>query len=239
MHTLSSTSDFAIIDDFLPPDEFRALWKDVRSTNYRHVHADQRRKVFRLADGDPFEGPSVYSEPPPTGLSTRELAFPTDRPIDAVFARIFESCHDWASVIGRRQDDWHTLTAKAHMYPPGTSLSWHGDGLGRTGAYALYVHPVWSPHWGGETLLAQPAIHETDRISADYVCDPFSSDGGAESRELLSPGSGTFVFPRPNRLLLIRAGVRHRVNAAHLGSGAEMRCSVSGFFLTRSPANDR
>jgi hypothetical protein len=232
MRTSQTTELFTVIDEFLPPEEFRRVWLDVRSAEYRNVHAELHRSVFRLADGSPLEGSPAYSQVPPQGLPGRACAYPTGRALDVIFDQLFRHCSEWSSVIGAYKADWSIVTAKAHIYPPGTGLSWHGDGAGRTGAYALYVHPVWSPHWGGETLIANPREVLGFDPAPNENGDLFSTDGGVESAELLNPGTGTFVMPRPNRLLIMKAGARHRVNPVHPGSGAEMRCSVSGFFLT-------
>jgi hypothetical protein len=40
-----------------------------------------------------------------------------------------------------------------------------------------------------------------------------------------------FLSPRPNRLVLLRGGVRHCIKKVESAAGNAFRASVSGFFL--------
>jgi Rps23 Pro-64 3,4-dihydroxylase Tpa1-like proline 4-hydroxylase len=48
---------------------------------------------------------------------------------------------------------------------------------------------------------------------------------------LLDQGIGTFIAPKPNRLVLMNQDVFHCVKPVLPAAGREFRLSVSGFFL--------
>jgi hypothetical protein len=85
-------------------------------------------------------------------------------------------------------------------YPSNSGFDWHHDGENSQLALVYYAVERWEPSWGGELLV----------------------DGG--------DGKGTFVAVRPNRLVIIKRGVNHKVAPISFRAGDQMRWSVAGFF---------
>lgn len=199
------TPDWAVIDDFLSPSQWRAALGYIDRESFRFVHESGWFRTYRLEDGNPLEGPTHLSR----ALSPAQAAsaMPTGKGIDALIARLDEVLDEFADIVGHRDRDWILFTARAFLYPRGTALSWHNDRdpeLPRSGAFAYYVHEHWKHGWGGELLLAPP-------------------EG---SRDL-----GRFVMPTPNRLVLIRAGVEHAIQPVLPAAGDAVRASIAGFMI--------
>ncbi|MFF4112602.1 2OG-Fe(II) oxygenase [Streptomyces sp. NPDC001714] len=128
------------------------------------------------------------------------LTFPTDRPIDLVIEALLRCRDDLAPWVGLEGFDWEFMSATPYIYPVGSGLSWHEDTAGRSGSFVLYVHPEWQVDWGGELLVG--------------------SDNG----------TGAYVGPRPNRLVVIKSGVHHCIKKVDISAGSNVRASVTGFF---------
>jgi hypothetical protein len=225
--TVASKS-YAVVDNLLTADEFAAVGRYLAEEPYRSAHAGGWDKVFSLADGAPLRGRLIVSRQLDNASTSNFIVWPTGQSVDLVLERIFEACSEWERWVGKQGADWTVLTGLPWVYPPGTALGWHRDRRGRSGAYAFYSHPIWQSSWGGETLIAdedQPVPESVNRPSRHTLFD------SADIDESTSPAIGAYVLPRPNRLLLISAGTRHRVNPARAEAGAPPRCSVAGFFL--------
>lgn len=101
-------------------------------------------------------------------------------------------------------DPWTGFTQSAWTFGAGHGLEWHGD-TGWVGSYIYYMHPQWRPSWGGEMLIA----------AGDAPCD----------------SGGVFIYPRPNRLVVLRGGAMHCIKKVESAAGRSLRASVSGFFF--------
>jgi 2OG-Fe(II) oxygenase superfamily len=106
-------------------------------------------------------------------------------------------------------EPWTGFSVSAWAYHPGMGLEWHCD-TGWLGGFIYYVHPVWRTSWGGELLVAAD-----DNSSA-----------------------GAFIYPQPNRLVLLRGGTRHCIKKVESAAGQAYRASVSGFFFNAGNASD-
>jgi hypothetical protein len=56
-------------------------------------------------------------------------------------------------------------------------------------------------------------------------------DDGPVSDAVMNDGCGTYVLPKPNRFVLLRKGVLHRISRVDANAGSRARASVTGFFL--------
>ena len=99
-------------------------------------------------------------------------------------------------------EPWTGFSVSAWIYRPGMGLEWHSD-TGWLAGYIYYVHPAWRASWGGELLVA-------------------AGDNSS---------TGAFVYPQPNRLVLLRGGTRHCIKKVESAAGQAYRASVSGFFF--------
>jgi Rps23 Pro-64 3,4-dihydroxylase Tpa1-like proline 4-hydroxylase len=105
-------------------------------------------------------------------------------------------------------------------------LGWHDDGEERTAAYTFYAHPAWAPEWGGELLIGTKRQDNTGRGTAFRRDDTFDE----LSPTVAGVCAGVFVVPLPNRLVVIRSGVPHRINRVEMAAGTNWRVSIAGFF---------
>jgi len=162
-------------------------------------------RVYRLTDGE-ARRPSLLDgtgdgSPGPAPLrafSEKLLALMAGAPI---------SLEPWT---GFSQSPW--------VYGPGAGLEWHSD-TGWLGAYIYYMHPLWHSSWGGELLVA----------SGDTPPSGGAASGDSRSAvEAVCRSGGVFIYPRPNRLVLLRGGTLHCIKKVE---GTASRASVSGFFF--------
>lgn len=225
MRITSASSAFCVIDDLLPTAAQTAVWEAFHTEPMVHVRR-HALNVYGLCDGDPYRGQTTSSG------NVRERAgmssYPSGRAIDRVVEAIRDALPEVTPWSGREGNDWDFFSATPYIYPAGTGLSWHEDtvrqeaGLTdrRTASFILYVHPEWRPNWGGELL----------------VCDSGAAATGADSdprrrrQDLVDAGIGTYVFPRPNRLVVLRSGLQHTIKKVDASAGDNFRASIAGFF---------
>ena len=50
-------------------------------------------------------------------------------------------------------------------------------------------------------------------------------------------GTGRYVFPKPNRLVIVAPGCAHCINPLPAAAGDQVRATLAGFFIT--PAGNR
>jgi hypothetical protein len=200
--TVVKSTDLVVLDDFLAPDLFARVVRGVRNQPLRLVHHPVWTKTWSFQDGSPLEGPAHFSLRAPWG----------DEGLDLFREALAREVAEHDDVIGASPADWETFTARTYVYPEGTSLQWHQDvehepdispRLRRTGAYVFYTHERWQTTWGGDLLIA-----------------------GVDGREV-----GTFVSPKPNRLVLLRVGIEHMIRRVDKAAGENVRSSIAGFFI--------
>ncbi len=59
-------------------------------------------------------------------------------------------------------------------------------------------------------------------------------------------GTGRYVFPKPNRLVIVAPGCAHRINPLTAAAGDKVRATITGIFITpagtraaRAPGGDK
>ncbi|MHA1599502.1 MAG: 2OG-Fe(II) oxygenase [Alphaproteobacteria bacterium] len=261
MKLVIKTPSFAVYDDVLEASAFDRVWQYVQRESYTCVHHQMWLKAWRLSDGSPLAGPVMYSDETTARIANqcdtrtvlppemvRKFVFPTGRHVDGLIETIAEHGGDWTELIGRRGNDWGGFTVRAFLYPQGAGLSWHLD-LGRySGAYIYYAHPTWNVKWGGELMVAdcEPGSKTFDphdpTTSSIYQPDKTKRfgqhlDNAWENEKLLEMGTGRYVFPKPNRLVIVAPGCAHCINPLTSAAGDKVRATITGFFIT--PAETR
>jgi Rps23 Pro-64 3,4-dihydroxylase Tpa1-like proline 4-hydroxylase len=232
-----SVLPFLVIDDFLPADIHRHIWLYFQVENFARVDVSSPTGQWAWHDGAALRGPTI-------GYRTKWHAkYPTGTAVDALMENIVRQEERFRPVLGKYDSDWNDFSASPALYPSGTGLSWHRDAENNAGSFVYYVHPAWNVEWGGELLLGDPA-----QMAIPAGLGPFFNpapadlnDDGASwlnshleneraSETLLAAGTGAFVMPKPNRLVVIRGGLPHKIAKVTLVAGAHMRASVTGFF---------
>lgn len=226
-----------VIDEALAAATFKALAREVARGDYRSVHAHKWDKAWRLWDGHPMRGESVYFDP--HGIfGWKGPTYPTSTSVDLLIDAVRRVSADCPDVAGAEGADWVALYLSPWLYPVGSALSLHQDGERYSGAFTLFTHTRWSVHWGGELHVSpevSPFVTQTKggttRSKAHDTDEAWMSDDGREDDD---PGIATSVLPTPNRLVLIGANRPHRVSRVDQNAGAHLRASIAGFFL-RAP----
>jgi hypothetical protein len=223
-----------VADSLLGSNAFAALRDHVAMSDYRAVHGQKWDRVWRLWDGNPQRGPSIYYDPD-RRFEWKGAAYPTgtavDQLIDAV--RTLSALHP--EVVGAECADWVGVYLCPWRYPVGSALSLHQDSARYSGSFTFFVHSRWRLHWGGELLVyppMEPTRGATSSAPALGQDQPWISDDGPEDSMIAD--ISVAISPSPNRLVLIGENRPHRVTRADQNAGAHLRASIAGFFL-RAP----
>jgi len=243
----------AVYDDFLEPEDARTLRNHLSFDRYVPVHAKAWEKVWSLNDGTPVRG-SVYSTKV-TNSETTAKPFSPGTPMYALYEKVLGLTSDLTDLIGNKDEDWSHFTATPFLYPVGSGARWHEDGKIRSGAYIYYFHKKWAASWGGELLIASKSREDLEedfrkerkieakssgetnaaaqrRVSTDTPrLDAFGPDfDGIHDAVIAANGLGTYISPRPNRMVVLGDNVPHKVNKVQVEAGENIRCTISGFF---------
>lgn len=221
-----------VFDDVLDPEAFQQLWTYFQYEDLAPV--TQTEGAWRLDDGRPMAGPEFFTptreeQEDGTFAPNDPSVYPTGSPVDHVLGALLDVMDDISPPVG---DDWHRVAGRSYVYPTGSALSWHSDDTDYfAGAFVYYAHPRWDAQWGGALLLA----HHEDPGSLPMV--PGRFDSGPYSEALMDPGLGTFILPKPNRLIVLGA-LPHMVTHVTKAAGQNVRASLAGFFVRREPGDD-
>lgn len=212
---------YAVYDDFLDEAEWTEVWQWFQSVDLAPV--TRTRGAWKLDDGEPLGGDEIVTPTRDAELGepgSDPSLFPSGTPLDLVLGGVLGLVDEVRDLVG---DDFARVTARPYVYPRGSALSWHSDDSSvYSGAFVYYAHPFWNAHWGGELLLADGAR------DAGIMGHRF--DDHAFSDALLERGTGVYVAPRPNRLVLL-GDAPHMVTPVRDAAGSAVRATVSGFFL--------
>ena len=112
-----------------------------------------------------------------------------------------------------------------YVWPPGVGLSWHSDS-NYEGAITYYAHNYWSSNWSGEFLTVEgdSYLEKPDDLKWRVF------DNSQLDELIMNHGIGNFIQPKPNRLVLSKAGangILHKVNRSTLQ--ARDRLTLQGF----------
>lgn len=214
------TPQFAVFDDVLSPEQLNDLRCYLNTSPFDDVHhlPDEKysggvKKVWRLHDGYPLKGPEFHL------TKTGDLT-PTPHPSFIILLDELMKCVP-QTPIG---PEWERLNSSMWVYPTGTGASLHADGS--SGAYAYYLHPEWRLHWGGMLVVLDEA---TEHAKPDAP-QPWLLDDD-EHRRVWTPGHGTVILPKPNRVVFLAPTAQHMITTVTQGT----RMSVGGFFKRSLP----
>jgi Rps23 Pro-64 3,4-dihydroxylase Tpa1-like proline 4-hydroxylase len=219
MREVIKNSRFVVWDDILSSEDFGQLLVHVSKSKFHSPHRNGWESVWKSTDGECMRTQALYTE-----------NFPTKTPLDKIFEVMTEACLINTEICGINPSNWDKMTVSSYIYPSGTRLSWHGDGGAYSAALTYYCHPRWSPHWGGELLVAEtPNQNYIPKL--DYDVAP-GVDHSQIDAWINAYGMGHMIVPKPNRLVLMKSGICHMVNRVDLAAGDNLRMSVVGFTMT-------
>jgi hypothetical protein len=235
MRRVLQRTNCVVIDDFLPAARLRAARAWFETQPFKFVHVPEVAFVFRVGDGNPLNGSTFIVPVRPIQEFTtdgkvpeaRALSFylyPTETLADRILESIIGEARKHAEIVGREGRDWVAMSGRPYIYPMGAGLGWHDDGTRYAGAFILYLHPSWDPDWGGELMVSEGRRAVPPRTNNVFGVP-------AEKSQLLQKGFGSFILPKPNRLVLLQGGTAHRVSPVTVSAGNHVRASISGFFF--------
>lgn len=218
MKIVLQTRKFAIIDDVLPPDQFERLWRHFQAEQFTIPHASGWQKVWRLSDSNCLGGPSYQ-------LTKK----PFNNYMDVVSSYLLAALKYAPEIKGEQGKDWVEATFRPYIYPRGSKLSWHNDGGSYHAALTYYVHPYWGSTWGGELMVAE--VPDIEKFQSKNSKGQPHLDHRWEDDFLGERGMGQWIFPKPNRLVIMAAGVFHNINRVDPDAGDHARCSIVSFLV--------
>lgn len=203
MHIHSQGTQFTVYDDVLDRDLLRQAQDAVAPDDLKPALSP----ISRIHDGLAFKG---YG---PRGELAPDLG---DVGADDVVAQLAAHCIRGTRSLGAEDVSAWGYSSTYMAYTVGTQLSWHDDRNGDWfGVFTYYLDP-WSSQWGGEL---------------DFMdCDSKELPDRANYEESVVDAAvnATTVFPRMNRLAVLKAGTLHRVRRVDQLAGANIRRTISG-----------
>ena len=224
-----------IVDNFLPQDLFTGFWYHIQGEQFEFVHSREWINAFSLSDGNPLWSRPAISHARNDDKHT--AVYPTNTAFDIFIGALISAASDFSHLIGHHGVDWDFFFSRIYLYPKDTGLSWHTDGkYDIAGAYIFYAHPEWKASWGAELQVNAVISPALEYPFKDTGFGPpkqvgFHLDDAAVDEALVEPGFGYFIFPKPNRLVLIRNRLLHQIKKVDRNAGNRVRCSVTGFFM--------
>ena len=208
MRTVTDNAQFRVQDEILSRKAFADLQDLLALAPFERVHQPGRGYAWRPEDGEPEDTtPCFHDDPQPWAASLFEVLLQPEA---------------FRPLVGT---GWKSVSARAFKHFAGSGLSWHTDDPSYAGAWVYFAHPAWDCHWGGELLVADPSCQGKQWRQ--------SGEASLRSENALvgEVGVGSYLFPKPNRLVVIAPGHMHRVNPVTSGAEGHARTTVSGFFL--------
>jgi hypothetical protein len=232
-----STDSFVVIDGLLGLDQQNLLWNYFQMQPFQRTEALEMRGHLLVEESAVLRGPTV-------GWGQAfDAEYPTETVVDELMKGVVVDCEDFiAPIVGKRGPDWAVFSATPTIHVVGQGEAWHRDADNRAGNWVYYAHPGWNVEWGGELLLSQekdiPAeygvyLHRL-RPMADLPNPPAwrSHLDNQDANELLmSRGIGSYVFPKPNRLVVVKGGTPYAIAKTRASAGRQVRASFGGFFV--------
>lgn len=210
-----------IFDNFLDEQLHQDVWQMMNSLEYRRTDSQNWLKVWTLADGAILRSIGWDAIAPDWKLKPSQAGGIVAPPalvklLDVVRKTFVHNLSD---------KKINKVNLTPCVWPPQTSISWHRDGGGisggRTGAFTYYVHKEWNAEWGGELMLSD--------LDEELGSVPF--DNSVVSNKLLESGSGSWIAPKPNRLVMNPSNAFHKV--AKTTQAASPRLTIQGFLMSQ------
>ncbi len=210
------TDEIAIFDEIFDSKGFKHFVSYFNRLPFVFRQSQGWLKIWRISDGQILSSPESYY-----------TKMPTNTPIDWIHNTVYHIAKNYLQdICGEEGKDWDEIVYTPYIYPEGTKISWHDD-HGYSAACIFYCHEEWSPHWGGELMVAKTppfdsvldGVEPDDEVSRKYT-----------NKLLNTYGYGTYISPVPNRMAFTKGSVWHGINRVDKSAGDHMRASVVAFF---------
>ncbi len=223
--------NFLVIDDLLSPEALNKVHDQLECDTYNAINYGED-KVYRFNSGPIYKSINKY--------------WSQDGPWKNNYEPFRLQLLETLSTIDSIPKDWSDkISMMVHAYYSGAELGWHRD-IKAKASYSFYAHQQWHPMWAGNLLVADPRTRHSgqasvttpsmdgtalkDSFGKDYGQRGVTFDHNLERETLFEPGMGTFVIPKPNRLVILRNQCFHKVERVDPAAGMAARVSLTGFF---------
>lgn len=221
----ASSEHFIILDGFLGDDARRNVWESFVSQTFNFIHDNGFERVFRLYDGNALYGEQTIVKRRDTHRSNDESgrSVKTSGKNQNPETKLINSIIRNGSVSRflSKVTEWRSITVQSFIYPVGAGLGWHDDDA-KLANFIYYPHPHWDASWGGELLISGAPVGKAGSTKVPGLYRH-------NDARVLEHGVGTFVMPKPDRLVMIRGGVSHCIKKVDAAAGSAIRASYSGF----------
>jgi hypothetical protein len=236
------TDFFTVIDDLLDEGQRVRLWNYFQMQPFQRVEAFDQQAHSLREDGIVLRGPTV-------GWGYKwDDQYPTETVVDDVLKGLVDASELYAKTIGRRGDDWEIVSATPTIHVAGQGHAWHRDADQHAGSWVYFAHREWNIEWGGELLLSHephiareygPYLHRLRPMDDLPEPPPWRShlDNADANELLLARGLGSYVVPKPNRLVVIKGAAPRAVAKVRPSAGRNVRASFGGFFVKTAPGS--
>jgi len=212
-----SYDHYLINDNVLPPDEFANLWRQIQTLRF-YFPERPWNKVWQITDPPPVSSDRFF-------WSQRPLPYGLD-----IIANKFVEAFQSSNYYGSEGDAWTDIVFTVYLNGRGSRLMPHADAPHYVGAALYYAHPTWSSSWGGELVFPDVPPLEERGTPGPLNGSLFTA---LEDECFTRSGTGTYVAPTPNRMVLIRPNTWHRTFPVDIDAGNRLRCSISAFILQK------
>jgi 2OG-Fe(II) oxygenase superfamily len=220
---------YLIVDNLLAPAGQSALHEHAMQDSFFYENSFEWNRVWH-----PISGMALLTGPKSFGQTGKPgPMFPTDTPYDIFFSSI-EQYLDLIGSFLYLPSDQVRYVMSAYLYRAGWGLPWHediGEDMEYKGAFTYYLHDQWRGNWGGELMILAEERYSRGNSSDKLIDLSFTQGTGLRAPSQIVNGVGTFIMPKPNRLVVLRPKVLHSVAPVSPLAGEHMRFSLAGFYL--------
>jgi len=219
------TPELLVVDDFLDEQTWDKILNQAQVDAWTQTETDDR--YWHITDGPNYKGIKRFLK---------------QAPYNDNFDLWFQAIHEFSSKCEAAQPyvkKYTDIAMRCHAYPVGSKNPWHMD-LGAT-TYTYYLHKEWEINWDSTLLVLpkgsvdfkqkMPLLPGT--VQHDSYKDLVSLElfeQKEKNKNLIEHGLGTFVSPKPNRLVLINGGTVHGITRVDPDAGQNMRVTLTGFY---------
>ena len=218
---------YLIIDDLLAGEEHLRLHTHAMHDSFFYENSFEWNRIWHPLSGMALlTGAKSYGETGKPGPR-----YPTNTPYDGFFSAVERNLTTVGDFLGLAEDEVRYVMS-AYLYRSGWGIPWHvdsGEGSEYKGAFTYYVHKQWRGSWGGELMILPDERHDSPTNGSIDLA--FAQGTGLRAPSHIEDGVGTFILPKPNRLVVLRSGVLHSVNPVSVMAGENMRFSLAGFYV--------
>lgn len=222
MKVILQTNKCLVVDEFLPEALHAEVWRALAYHTWNPGSI-----VGNWSRTWDVDGPLPYSTDAILHSKAKKDKPTVNSAVGDHMAFVAGKAKEWG--IEGLIKPWDDLRLHSQMMLRGTKLYCHPD-KHSCGSFTWYAHQVWRSHWGGELFLPDVPL--------------YSNAGGLENFQFgrdwedkhLANGTGTYVAPMPNRMILVAPGAYHGVNRVDVDAGDALRVVVVGFLIKNEPA---